>query len=73
MTGPEFIPDEIKIAAMRRLKVSRCLKWRAFIARKKEPAIAVDRQWYLDRLKEEQIGLLKLRIWRATGRYPSQN
>lgn len=73
MTDRELIPDEVKIAVMRRLKVSRCLRWRALIARKVEPSIAVDQQWYLDRLREEQIGLLKLRIWRATGRYPSQN
>jgi hypothetical protein len=73
MTDPENFTDETRIAAMRRLKVGRCLRWRAFIARRDDPAVAVDRQWYLDRLKEEQLGLLKLRIWRATGQYPPQN
>jgi hypothetical protein len=73
MTDLDSIPDPIKIAVSRRMKLEHCLKWRSFIAGKTKPAPGFSREWCADRLREEQIGLLKLRVWRTTGQYPTRN
>jgi hypothetical protein len=44
--------------------------WRRLIAEEQLSAIDADPRYFIDRLKEEQLALLKLRIWRATGQYP---
>jgi hypothetical protein len=67
------VSDDVKIVAMRRGKLKRCLTWRRLVTQEQRSAIDADPQFFIDRLKDEQIELLKLRIWRTTGQYPSQN
>lgn len=69
------IPVAERIARSRRLNVETCLRWRKHI---KAGARVVDGvefsiEFMTFLLRNSQKSLLKLRIWRSTGVYPSSD
>lgn len=72
----EAVPIAIRIAVSRKRMVAHCLRWRAEI--KKGPTITKDGSVFTVEfmtflLRQSQKHLLKLRIWRATGQFPSDD
>lgn len=70
----EAMPDDAKIAWQRHNALKTLLNWRAVM--KKAPHTMPGDQriygvpFYRERIRENQIRLLKLRVWRATGVKP---
>lgn len=70
------LPPATRIAQSRAFNVRQCLKWRAAI--KAGPKVLDDGYVFTVELmtfllRQSQKSLLKLRIWRATGSYPSSD
>lgn len=61
-------PTPKEIAYYRHKALARCLKYRSG-----ETIPADHREIAQQFLKREQLGLLKLRVWRSTGVYPREN
>jgi hypothetical protein len=70
------LPMSVRVAVGRGNAVKRCLRWRKMI---KEGPHTLDDGTYVGAddlmagLRRDQMLLLRLRIWRATGTYPSNN
>jgi hypothetical protein len=72
----EAVPPELRLAWSRKFNVEKCLRWRAAI--KAGPKVLDDGSVFTVELmtfmlRQCQKQLLKLRIWRATGHYPSSD
>lgn len=69
------IPVPIRIARSRRFNVEMCLRWRNHI--KAGPKVVDGVEFSIEfmtfLLRNCQKSLLKLRIWRSTGQYPSSD
>ncbi len=53
--------------AWRRSRVTSCLRWRKLM--RATPGLE---SWMREMLRERQKGLLKLRVWHATGQWPGE-
>lgn len=72
MADSEFNPD--RYAFIRANAVSRCVRFRYLIAHPKKIAKGAGSVSTVRlALRKDQMLMLKMRIWRSTGRYPQDN
>lgn len=67
----EFSPE--RYAFGRNRAVTRCLRWRYLIANPDKVARDMPADTAKIGLRKDQMNLLRLRIWRATGSYPGEH
>jgi hypothetical protein len=67
------LPISVRYPIRRKAAVDRCLRLRLLIAYPARIALGLGVENVQFALKREQMMLVKLRIWRATGNYPVEN